>query len=216
MPTGRCAGCGHRKKLYGDRCAGCLSGPGRRHGDSAKLSVADAHQLRILKDTVRNPLKGRFLGGPSAEEAEDVLRSKFKFTSEQIRSLKGGHGNAMPRRGGGTEEYTYTDPRGHGEVMVVRDGDLIVDMYTYKDAHFLTPIGRKGVYGIDEDFDDGRVARFLRWKATANSLFLHVNHRGAAYDLLVRDHGFTSGSREPNRDPSEPSHSEGRGNLSTA
>src|SRR5208282_746304 len=69
----------------------------RKHGDSAKLSVADAHQLRILKDTVRNPLKGQFLGGPSAEEAEHTLRSKFRFTSEQIRKLKGGHGNAMPR-----------------------------------------------------------------------------------------------------------------------
>jgi len=59
----------------------------RRYGH-AKLSVADAHQLRILKDTVRNPLKGQFLGGPSAEEAEDVLRSKFRFTSEQIRNLR--------------------------------------------------------------------------------------------------------------------------------
>ena len=61
----------------------------KRYGH-AKLSVPDAHQLRILKDTVRNPLKGMFLGGPSAEEAEDILRSKFKFTSEQIRNLKGG------------------------------------------------------------------------------------------------------------------------------
>ena len=60
----------------------------RKHGDSAKLSVADAHQLRILKDTVRNPLKGQFLGGPSAEEAERTLRSKFRLTSEQIRKLR--------------------------------------------------------------------------------------------------------------------------------
>ena len=173
MRTGSCAGCGHRKKLYGDRCVGCLSTgahgdarPGRqpppwtdvgggrvnarpsnpmreaqeheafdrhlaslpkllcgcsvgtgcdgaharrpaKHGDSAKLSVADAHQLRILKDTVRNPLKGQFLGGPSAEEAEETLRSKFRFTSEQIRNLKGGarHGETSSR--GGEERHDY-------------------------------------------------------------------------------------------------------------
>ena len=173
MRTGSCAGCGHRKKLYGDRCVGCLSTgahgdarPGRqpppwtdvgggrvnarpsnpmreaqeheafdrhlaslpkllcgcsvgtgcdgaharrpaKHGDSAKLSVADAYQLRILKDTVRNPLKGQFLGGPSAEEAEETLRSKFRFTSEQIRNLKGGarHGETSSR--GGEERHDY-------------------------------------------------------------------------------------------------------------
>ncbi len=65
------------------------SSRGHRHGDSTKLSVADAHQLRILKDSVRNPLKGLFLGGPSAEEAEYILRSKFRFTSEQIQNMKG-------------------------------------------------------------------------------------------------------------------------------
>ena len=49
----------------------------------------DQHQLRILKDTVRNPLKGAFLGGPSAAEAEAVLRDKFKFNDKQIAALKG-------------------------------------------------------------------------------------------------------------------------------
>ena len=32
MRTGSCAGCGHRKKLYGDRCVGCLSAGA--HGDA--------------------------------------------------------------------------------------------------------------------------------------------------------------------------------------
>ncbi len=79
----------------GTGCDGAHARRPAKHGDSAKLSVADAHQLRILKDTVRNPLKGQFLGGPSAEEAEETLRSKFRFTSEQIRNLKGGarHGD---------------------------------------------------------------------------------------------------------------------------
>lgn len=51
-------------------------------------SVPDKHQLRILKDTVANPLKGKFLGGPTAEEAEETLRKKFKFTDKQIENLK--------------------------------------------------------------------------------------------------------------------------------
>jgi len=54
----------------------------------AKPSTADQHQLRILKDTVKNPLKGKFLGGPSADEAEKTLRSKFGFTDAQISKLK--------------------------------------------------------------------------------------------------------------------------------
>ena len=91
----------------GTGCDGAHARRPAKHGDSAKLSVADAHQLRILKDTVRNPLKGQFLGGPSAEEAEETLRSKFRFTSEQIRNLKGGarHGDMSSR--GGEERHDY-------------------------------------------------------------------------------------------------------------
>jgi hypothetical protein len=51
------------------------------------VSVADRHQLKILRDTVKNPLKG-MLGGPSAEEAEQILRDKYKYTDAQIRQLK--------------------------------------------------------------------------------------------------------------------------------
>ena len=51
--------------------------------------VADSHQLKILKDTVKNPSKGLFLGGPTAEEAEKILRSKFGFSDKQIQDLKG-------------------------------------------------------------------------------------------------------------------------------
>jgi len=53
-----------------------------------EASVPDKHQLKILKDTVKNPAKGKFMGGPSAEEAEKILRSKFKFTDAQIKKLK--------------------------------------------------------------------------------------------------------------------------------
>lgn len=51
-------------------------------------SVPDKHQLKILKDTVKNPMKGKFLGGPSAEEAEEILRTKFGYSDAQIKKLK--------------------------------------------------------------------------------------------------------------------------------
>jgi hypothetical protein len=51
-------------------------------------NVFDRHQLKILIDTVKNPLKGKFLGGPSAEEAEQTLRDKFQYTDAQIQRLK--------------------------------------------------------------------------------------------------------------------------------
>ena len=54
----------------------------------AYQSVADKHQLRILIDTVKNPMKGKFMGGVSAEEAEEILKSKFNYTQDQIDKLK--------------------------------------------------------------------------------------------------------------------------------
>jgi hypothetical protein len=49
---------------------------------------ADAHQRRICIDTVRNPDVG-LLSGPDAEEAEQVLRTKFAATDADIANLKG-------------------------------------------------------------------------------------------------------------------------------
>lgn len=62
-------------------------GKALREESKTAASIPDQHQLKILKDTVRNPMKG-FLGGPSAEEAEETLREKFHFTDKQIRDLK--------------------------------------------------------------------------------------------------------------------------------
>jgi len=53
-----------------------------------EMSPADKHQLKVLVDTVRNPLKGMFLGGPSAEEAEEILKKKFKWNDKQIKKIK--------------------------------------------------------------------------------------------------------------------------------
>jgi hypothetical protein len=49
----------------------------------------EKHQLKVLLDTVRNPMKS-LLGGPDAEEAEDTLRDKFQYTDAEIRRLKQG------------------------------------------------------------------------------------------------------------------------------
>jgi hypothetical protein len=48
----------------------------------------EKNQLKVLIDTVKNPAKGKFLGGPSAEEAEETLRSKFDYTDAEIDKLK--------------------------------------------------------------------------------------------------------------------------------
>ena len=73
-------------------------------------SVPDQHQLKILKDTVKNPMKGRILGGPSAEEAEKTLKDKFKFTDKQIANLKKATANA-PSATWEEGEIVYEDPR---------------------------------------------------------------------------------------------------------
>lgn len=44
-------------------------------------------QLRICIDTVRFPLKAKFLGGPSAQEAEAFLRS-LGWSEKRIAKLR--------------------------------------------------------------------------------------------------------------------------------
>jgi len=53
----------------------------------ARRGAADRHQEKIAKDTVKNPNKS-LLGGPSPEEAEDILRNKFGYSDAQIEKLK--------------------------------------------------------------------------------------------------------------------------------
>ena len=50
-------------------------------------NTPDKHQLRILKDTVRNPMRS-LLGGPDAKESEEILVKKFGFTRAMINALK--------------------------------------------------------------------------------------------------------------------------------
>ena len=53
-----------------------------------EYGFADVRQKRIAIDTVKNPNKA-LLGGPSASEAEDILKTKFGYSDNQIAKLKG-------------------------------------------------------------------------------------------------------------------------------
>ncbi len=53
-----------------------------------EYDFADVRQKRIAIDTVKNPNKA-LLGGPSASEAEDILKTKFGYSDNQIAKLKG-------------------------------------------------------------------------------------------------------------------------------
>lgn len=52
-----------------------------------KTNVAQYHQEKIARDTVKNPNKA-FLGGPSADASETFLRS-IGYTDKEIQKLKG-------------------------------------------------------------------------------------------------------------------------------
>jgi len=52
-----------------------------------EYGLADTRQKRIAIDTVKNPNKA-LLGGPSASEAEDILKTKFGYSDKDIANLK--------------------------------------------------------------------------------------------------------------------------------
>ena len=51
------------------------------------MTVAEKHQLKILKDTVRNPAKA-LMGGPTEREAEQMLKERFGYTDKQVDTLR--------------------------------------------------------------------------------------------------------------------------------
>jgi len=53
----------------------------------SEASTPDAHQKRVLMDTVRNPDKA-LMGGPSVADAKKTLKSKFGMTDAQIAALE--------------------------------------------------------------------------------------------------------------------------------
>src|SRR5665811_1375456 len=58
------------------------------HGSEAR----SGHEHTIAVDTVKNPMKGVFLGGPTAGQAESKLRSRFGYSDNEISNLKGSSG----------------------------------------------------------------------------------------------------------------------------
>ncbi len=52
-----------------------------------QCTLADKRQKKIAIDTVKNPKKS-LLGGPSAQEAEKILRDKFNYNDKMIAKLK--------------------------------------------------------------------------------------------------------------------------------
>ena len=53
-----------------------------------KKGTAEFHQHKIALDTVKNPMKGKFMGGPSYEESIEILTSKFGYSKADIRKLQ--------------------------------------------------------------------------------------------------------------------------------
>lgn len=73
-----------------------MSKDAKGHGSEGRggnHNTADVHQHLIARDTVMNPAKGMFLGGPTAQQAETTLRGKFGYTDKDIAGLKGDGGN---------------------------------------------------------------------------------------------------------------------------
>lgn len=55
---------------------------------SSVSSIGDKHQKKIAIDTVKNPMKGKLLGGMSEKEAIKILKTKFGYSDSQIEKLQ--------------------------------------------------------------------------------------------------------------------------------
>lgn len=53
-----------------------------------EASVGDKHQKKIAIDTVKNPMKGKLLGGMTEKEAIELLKKKFGYSDAQIKKLQ--------------------------------------------------------------------------------------------------------------------------------
>ena len=71
------------KKMYGAKADMDM----RAKGTLPKKESADKHSEKICKDTVRNPNK-ELLGGPTAKQAEKMLKDKFGYSDAKIAKLK--------------------------------------------------------------------------------------------------------------------------------
>lgn len=53
-----------------------------------KKGTPEYHQYKIAVDTVKNPLKGKFMGGPTEKEAIGTLKRVFGYSDSDIRKLQ--------------------------------------------------------------------------------------------------------------------------------
>ncbi len=82
-------------------------------------NVGDKHQKKIAIDTVKNPSKA-LLGGPSAKEAEETLRTKFGYSDKQIAKLKESINEGL---------HFWVEPLANGIYEVRNDRGDIHDVY---------------------------------------------------------------------------------------
>jgi hypothetical protein len=79
--------------------------------------VGDAHQKAIAIKTLKNPSLA-LLGGPTAEEAESILRKKFNYTDKQIAELKKYEGSRTGSKAKFAKEYIlWAVPKGKTDTM---------------------------------------------------------------------------------------------------
>jgi hypothetical protein len=79
--------------------------------------VGDAHQKAIAIKTLKHPSLA-LLGGPTAEEAESILRKKFKYTDKQIAELK----KYESSRTGSKSKFAVVGSKGNKTAIVIRNG----------------------------------------------------------------------------------------------
>ncbi len=53
-----------------------------------KKGTPEWYEYKIAVDTIKNPLKGKFMSGPSQQQAIKTLKNNFGFTDKQINRLK--------------------------------------------------------------------------------------------------------------------------------
>ena len=120
-----------------------------------EYDFADVRQKRIAIDTVKNPNKA-LLGGPSANEAEDILKTKFGYSDNQIAKLKGVDENIkrLKKLSGINEEtrlneFTISDLKGMG-IKPTREQFHKLQKINHENGGNITRSDLKKV-GINED-----------------------------------------------------------------
>jgi hypothetical protein len=86
-----------------------------------EYDFAEIRQKRIAIDTVKNPSKA-LLGGPSVDEAESILKTKFGYSDKQIAKLK----ESVLNEESGISRFNKEDPN-NPEVMIQGYGSLLLN-----------------------------------------------------------------------------------------